>query len=79
MSLHGGYHDGDFVDGFNFAGGNLGTGIFNYFDYNVALSKAGFTFMVSGTDLDQDEAGGPAGSSLNNDDLKYVLSYSLDF
>ena len=74
VGLHGGYHDGDFVDGFNFA-----SGIFDYFDYNVSLSKGGFSFMVSGTDLDQDDVGGPAGQSLNNDDLKYVIGYSLDF
>jgi uncharacterized protein (TIGR02001 family) len=68
FGLHAGYHDGDFVDAFNFADGTL-----NYFDYSASVSKSGFTLLISGTDLDDSP------SSLNNDSMKFVISYGLDF
>jgi uncharacterized protein (TIGR02001 family) len=68
FGLHAGYHDGDFVDGFNFADGT-----FNYFDYAASVSKSGFSLMISGTDLEDSP------SNLNNDSMKFVLSYGLDF
>lgn len=68
FGLHAGYHDGDFVDAFNFADGT-----FNYFDYSASLSKNGFSLLVSGTDLSDSP------SNLNNDSIKFVLSYALDF
>ncbi len=68
--LHVGYHDGDFVDGFNFA-----NGVFEYLDWNASIAKGGFSFMISGTDLDASDTG----PSLNNDDLKFVVGYSVDF
>lgn len=37
----------------------------DYNDYSVSLSKDGFTFAVSDTDMD-------------NDDMKFVVSYSVD-
>ena len=37
----------------------------DYNDYGVSLSKGGFTFAVSDTDMD-------------NDDMKFVVSYSVD-
>ena len=37
----------------------------DYTDYGVSLSKNGFTFAVSDTDMD-------------NDDIKFVVSYSID-
>lgn len=37
----------------------------DYNDYSVSLSKDGFTFAVSDTDID-------------NDDMKFVISYSVD-
>ena len=37
----------------------------DYSDYGVSLSKDGFTFAVSDTDMD-------------NDDLKFTVSYSID-
>jgi len=37
----------------------------DYNDYSVSLSKNGFTFAVSDTDMD-------------NDDMKFVVSYSID-
>ena len=68
FGLHAGYHDGDFVDAFNFADGTL-----DYFDWNASIGKGGFSFMVSGTDLDDSP------TSLNNDSLKFVVSYGIDF
>jgi uncharacterized protein (TIGR02001 family) len=68
IGLHVGYHDGDFVDAFNF-----GDGTRHYADWNVSLSKGGFSFVVSGTDLDESPR------SLNNDSVKYVVAYGVDF
>ena len=69
MGLHVGFHDGDFVEAFNF--GDATT--YDYVDYNVSFSKGAFSFMVSHTDLDNVPA-----DSLNNDDIKYVVSYSFE-
>lgn len=68
FGLHVGYHDGDFVDAFNFADGTD-----DYFDWNASVAKGGFNFMVSGTDLNDSP------ESLNNDSVKFVVSYALDF
>ncbi len=66
LSFHVGYHDGDFSEAFNGVPGS-------YIDYNVALAKGPFAFMVSDTDLSN------AGSDgLDNDELKFVLSYTMD-
>lgn len=66
IGLHVGYHDGDFAEAFN--GTDDG-----YFDYNVSLSKGGFGFMISDTN-----AGGPAaGGGFDNDQVKFVVSYSV--
>ncbi|MEX2481292.1 MAG: TorF family putative porin [Gammaproteobacteria bacterium] len=70
LGLHVGYHDGDFVDGFNFADGT-----FDYFDYNASLSKGGFGFVVSHTDL----GGGRGDNGLQNGSVKFVVSYTVDF
>lgn len=67
IGLHVGYHDGDFAEAFN--GTDDG-----YFDYNVSLSKGGFGFMISDTN-----AGGPAAEGgYDNDQVKFVVSYSVD-
>jgi len=67
MGLHVGYHDGDFNEAFN----GVPEG---YLDYNVSLAKDGFSLMVTKTDLDN------AGSDgLDNDSVKFVVSYSVDF
>ena len=71
LGAHIGYHNGDFVDAFNFAAGQ-----FAYWDYALSVSKGGFSLMVSDTDLG-DSGTLPAG--LNNDDPKWVVSYSMDF
>ena len=67
IGLHYGYHDGDFMEAFNGADGD-------YSDYNISISKGGFSFMVSDTDVD-----GPAAEGgLDNDEVKWVVSYSVD-
>ena len=67
IGLHGGYHDGDFMEAFNGADGD-------YYDYNITLSKGGFGFMISDTDV-----GGPASEAgYDNDEVKFVVSYSFD-
>lgn len=72
LGLHVGYHDGDFVDAFNF-----GDGTFDYVDYNVSLSKGGFGFVVSHTDIGDNPTQNANG--LNNDSVKFVVSYTVDF
>lgn len=72
MGLHVGYHDGDFVDAFNF-----GDGTYEYVDYNVSLSKGGFGLVVSHTDIGDNPTQNAAG--LNNDSVKFVVSYTVDF
>ncbi|MDG1206924.1 MAG: TorF family putative porin [Pseudomonadales bacterium] len=67
LGVHVGYHDGDFSEAFNGVPGS-------YIDYNISLSKGGFSFMISDTDLDDV---GP--DNLDNDDLKFVVGYSMDF
>ena len=42
-------------------------------DYAVSVSKDGFTFMVTSTNLDDV---GP--DALDNDDIKFVIGYGLD-
>lgn len=67
IGLHYGYHDGDFQEAFNGTDGD-------YSDYNISISKGGFSFMVSDTDVD-----GPAAEGgLDNDEVKWVVSYSVD-
>jgi uncharacterized protein (TIGR02001 family) len=66
LGFHIGYHDGDFNEFFN--------GVPEaYLDYNVSVSKNGFTFLVSGTDLDNSGSDG-----LDNDSVKFVVSYTYD-
>lgn len=75
ISFHVGSHDGDFVEAFN--------GIEGYMDYNVTIAKNGFGLMVSGTDIDSTDVTGSEnpgfGSGTGNDELKFVVSYSVDF
>ena len=67
VGLHVGYHDGDFAEAFN--GTDDG-----YFDYSVSVAKDGFAFMVTDTN-----AGGPASEGgFDNDQVKFVVSYSVD-
>ncbi|MFK8066615.1 MAG: TorF family putative porin [Gammaproteobacteria bacterium] len=67
LGLHIGHHEGDFSEAFNGVPGD-------YVDYNISMSKNGFSFMVSSTDLDDV---GP--DNLDNDEVKFVVSYGIDF
>jgi uncharacterized protein (TIGR02001 family) len=67
IGLHGGYHEGDFMEAFNAADGD-------YYDYNVTLSKGGFGFMISDTNV----SGPAAEGGFDNDQIKFVVSYSID-
>ena len=66
LGFHVGYHQGDFAEAFN--------GVEGYVDYGVSISKDGFSFAVTGTDLD--DAGADA---YDNDALKFTVGYSVDF
>lgn len=77
IGLHLGYHEGDFAEAFN--GVTEG-----YFDYNISVSKDGFSAMISMTDLDDDGDGDgfedyASMPARDNDEVKFVVSYSLDF
>lgn len=77
VGLHAGYHAGDFAEAFD--GVTEG-----YLDYNVSIARDGFTFMVTGTDLDGDDDGDGVEDYANmpardNDEIKFVASYSLNF
>ena len=67
LGFHVGYHDGDFSEAFN----GVPEG---YIDYALSLSKDGFTFAITGTDLDD-----PGPDNLDNDEIKFVVSYAMDF
>ncbi|MFT4633052.1 MAG: hypothetical protein ACI8PP_003188 [Candidatus Pseudothioglobus sp.] len=66
LGFHVGYHSGDFNEAFNGVPGN-------YTDYNISLSKDGFSFMISDTNLDA-----VPGDELLNDEMKFVVGYSTD-
>lgn len=67
LGLHVGRHDGDFNEAFNGVPDS-------YTDWNVSLAKDGFSFMITTTDLTDS---GPEG--LDNDAMKFVVGYSVDF
>ena len=68
IGLHAGRHAGDFNEYFNGVPGD-------YTDYAVSFSVSDFTFTVSDTDLD-DYA---PGNNLDNDEMKFVVAYSMEF
>lgn len=67
VGLHLGYHDGDFAEAFNGTDGG-------YYDWNVSLAKSGFAFMLT----DSNASGPAAEGGFDNDQLKVVISYSVD-
>jgi uncharacterized protein (TIGR02001 family) len=77
VGLHLGYHEGDFADAFN--------GVTDgYYDYNISLAKDGFTFMITGTSLGDDDDGDgfedyASMAARDNDNVKFVVSYGVDF
>ena len=68
LGFHIGRHEGDFNEAFNGVTGD-------YLDYNISLSKDGFSFMITDTDTGDEDS--PA--FLDNDEPKFVVSYSMDF
>ncbi|PCJ41133.1 MAG: hypothetical protein COA71_08785 [SAR86 cluster bacterium] len=77
IGLHIGHHEGDFAEAFN--------GVTDgYLDYNVSVSKDGFSFMVTSTNLGNDDNNDgitdyASMAPRDNDNVKFVVSYSLDF
>ncbi len=73
LSFHFGNHQGDFNNAFNGAGDS-------YNDYSISLAKNGFTFTISDTDVDEgdDEADFATNPALANQDVRFVVSYSVD-
>lgn len=70
IGLHVGHHEGDFAEAFN--------GLTDsYNDWSVSIAKDGFTFAVTGTDMDDDMPAAMGG--YDNDEIKYVVSYGVDF
>ncbi len=67
VALHLGQHAGDFNEAFNGVPDD-------YIDYSVSFSFENFSFMLSQTDLDD---AGP--DALDNDEVKFVVSYSFEF
>jgi uncharacterized protein (TIGR02001 family) len=67
LGLHVGRHDGDFNEAFNGVPGD-------YVDYGISLSKGGFSFTITDTDLDKDAPDG-----LDNGSVKFVVGFSMDF
>jgi len=69
LGAHIGYHDGDFSEAFNGVDGD-------YIDYNVSISRGGFSFMITSSNAD-----GPSAEAfgLDNDEPKFVVSYTVDF
>ena len=68
ITLHAGQHDGDFSEAFNGVPGK-------YMDYSISFAVDNFSFTISDTDLADS---GPS-DSLDNDEIKFVVSYSMDF
>lgn len=67
VGLHLGQHSGDFSEAFNGVPGD-------YIDYNVSFAIQDFTFMISQTDL-----GDVGADSVDNDGVKFVIGYSMEF
>lgn len=67
LGLHVGRHDGDFAEVFNGVPGD-------YVDYAVSLSKGGFSFTITDTDLDSEVADG-----YDNGSIKFVVGFGMDF
>jgi uncharacterized protein (TIGR02001 family) len=67
LGLHVGRHSGDFSEAFNGVPGD-------YTDYSVSLSKGGFSFTISDTNLASKTPDG-----LDNGSVKFVIGYTKDF
>jgi uncharacterized protein (TIGR02001 family) len=67
LTLHAGRHQGDFAEVFNGVPGS-------YNDYGITLSKGGFSFGITDTDLDSEVS-----DSLDNGSIKFVVGFTMDF
>jgi len=67
LGFHVGYYEGDFAEAFN--------GVEGYMDYGISIAKDGFSFAITGTDLD--DMGGD--DEFDNDAVKFTVAYSVDF
>ena len=67
IGAHVGRHTGDFNEGFNVVPGD-------YWDYNLNFNLGGFTFLINDTDLTE-----PGPDGLDNDSVKFVISYTWNF
>ena len=67
VGIHAGYYQGDFAEDFN----GVPDG---YVDCGVSLSKDGFSFAITGTDLDDSGA-----DAYDNDSIKFTVGYAVDF
>ncbi|MCI5106115.1 MAG: TorF family putative porin [Pseudomonadales bacterium] len=77
IGLHAGYHEGDFMYSFNGATDD-------YWDFNVSVSKDGFYGMITTTTLGDDDDGDgiedyASMGARDNDEVKFVVGYGLDF
>jgi uncharacterized protein (TIGR02001 family) len=72
LGFHVGTHEGDFARSFN------GFNTKRYWDYNISIAKAGFKFMVSDTNLNDDKQMSWITFN-NNGEPKYVISYTHTF
>ncbi|ABG39189.1 conserved hypothetical protein [Paraglaciecola sp. T6c] len=70
LGFHVGYHQGDFAEDFN----GVPDG---YADWGISLAKDGFSFAVTGTDLDEVEV--PGEDPFDNDSIKFTVAYGMDF
>ncbi len=46
----------------------------DYWDYNINFNLGGFTFLINDTDLAE-----PGPDGLDNDSVKFVISYTWNF
>ncbi len=81
VGLHMGYHDGAHHGNFAQAFNGVTDG---YIDYSVSIAKDGFTFMVTDTNLGDDDDGDgvedyASMSIRDNDETKFVASYKINF
>ncbi|MCY4264041.1 MAG: TorF family putative porin [Gammaproteobacteria bacterium] len=77
IGLHAGFHEGDFMYAFNGATDD-------YWDFNISIAKDGFSAMVTTTTLGDDDDGDgfedfASMGARDNDEMKFVVGYSMDF
>jgi uncharacterized protein (TIGR02001 family) len=84
LGFHVGRHDGDFARSFNAFTTD------DYVDYNISVSKGGFKFMITDTNLGREDQYGSCSGTCggfgddtfsilpnNNNEVKFVLSYTM--